>query len=452
MENENTDHSTASTDSPKTNKLGLAVSVLLLLIIGGLLVWFLFFPKQVKVDVPATAQKKGSPVSPNGIATVTDPTSLKNAVDDIYSTPTNPASQTPGANGSTVPNKQLPLTTPPAVAPPDVQQPARPTGSPSISPGPGDVSTRSQTSPTNSGSASGSATPNPKTVSLIGEESIRFGQSRSPVPAPVLPTQSPVPSNAPPARITQSGRFESSGKPAAFRPSFNAILPIRLQGMVSTLFPGSTVRMEVTRECRGTGWVLPSGTIILGQVQASSRDRIQIVPTGFIDEKSQTLVSLSGEVRDREGEIGMSGKLIREQGALKRAAGRAFNVAVGLFQSYLQGRGRGTSVFVPTVTGTADDLGAQNLGGLQRLSAADYVVVEAGTEGSILVTDLPPAAVVRSSRAANPDPVAQPETVLSDDQALEILRRGKSDEIVQALPRFSPSMQLVATELLKEIH
>lgn len=432
-----------SKTSRKPILAALSILGVICLTIG--LTWFLFSkPKSVKVQVPATADKKEASVSTSGISMTPDTASIRNTVDDLYKETPTPGNQ---KENPTVPNQT------PGQAKSDPPPPPAATIDPS---GTGTRGTAPPPATYQGQSGNTGQVAQPRPVSLAGERSVRFGQTRG--EEPPVRAQRQAPDSATPPRSAPAGTeprtgivSRVNGLPVA-RPPFNTVIPFRLQGTVSTLFPGSTVRMVVTRECRGADWTLPAGTILVGQVRAARRDRIQIAPIGYLDDRSQKLISLGGEIRDAEGEIGIRGAIQREQGLLQRAAGRAFNVAVSLVQSYLQSRGRGTNVIVPAVTGTAQDIGGTNLAGLQRLSSADYVIAKAGTEGTLLVTELPEGVQAGVGRFSTAEPEVGPAGQgLSDDEALEILRRGNRDEISRSMPRMSETIQLVAKELLKEL-
>lgn len=447
--------SPASTPSPKSfskpsrTTLYAGLFILVAICLTGALVWFLFFkPKSVKVEVPPTADRKETSVSTSGISMNPDSAAIRNTVDDLYK------DSAPAGNqkaNPTVPNQTTgQARTDQPTGPGDTIDPS---GSGIKGTGVAPTLSTAQGKPPVAGQ---DAQLHP--ISLVGERSVRFGQpfaqddsgkSQRPVTGP---ENGHAARRSPSVSAPQTGIVSRVNGLDAVRPPFNTVIPFRLQGTVSTLFPGSTVRMEVTRECRGTDWSIPAGTILVGQVQAARRDRIQIAPIGYLDDRSQKLISLRGEIRDAEGEIGIRGNIQREQGLLQRAAARAFNVGVTLVQSFLQSRGRGTNVVVPAVTGTAQDIGGTNLASLQRLSNADFVIAKAGTEGTLLVTELPEGSQVRIGRFSNSEPelpAAGPG--LSDDEALEILRRGNRDEISQSIPRMSETIQLVAKELLKEL-
>lgn len=445
--------SPSSTSTPKSfskpsrTTLYAGLFILGTICLTGALIWFLFFKsKSVKVEVPPTADRKETSVSTSGISMNPDSAAIRNTVDDLYKEPATPTNQK--AN-PTVPNQTTGQARTDQPAAPVVTIDPSGTGNP----GTGVAQTPSGT-PGKAPVAGQDGQLRP--ISLAGERSVRFGQpfvqDDSGRPQQQVPGSDLTPRRSPSVPAPQTGIVSRVNGLEVVRPPFNTVIPFRLQGTVSTLFPGSTVRMEVTRECRGSDWTIPAGTILVGQVQVARRDRIQIVPIGYLDDRSKKLISLRGEIRDAEGEIGIRGNIQREQGLLQRAAARAFNVGVTLVQSFLQSRGRGTNVVVPAVTGTAQDIGGTNLASLQRLSNADYVIAKAGTEGTLLVTELPEGSPARIGRFSNSEPELPAAGLgLSDDEALEILRRGNRDEISQSIPRMSETIQLVAKELLKEL-
>ncbi|HEX3144550.1 MAG TPA: hypothetical protein VHQ64_11315, partial [Pyrinomonadaceae bacterium] len=98
--------------------------------------------------------------------------------------------------------------------------------------------------------------------------------------------------------------------PAAVLPPFGTMLPVRTQGVIFTLRNNSYARLELTRDCSGTGWSLPKGTVLVGRTSGSEVDRAFINVLGYIDPRDNKLVKVSGEVLGSDGASGISGKRI----------------------------------------------------------------------------------------------------------------------------------------------
>src|SRR5258708_231811 len=121
--------------------------------------------------------------------------------------------------------------------------------------------------------------------------------------------------------------------------SFGSVLPVRSLGAVSTLRSGCLVRMALTRDVSGHGWMLKRGTIFVGTTRGNESDRAYINAIGFIDPASGRYVKLTGEVVGTDGAEGLKGKRHQLSSSWKRTLGKLASSAINLGGSLATGRG-----------------------------------------------------------------------------------------------------------------
>jgi hypothetical protein len=145
-----------------------------------------------------------------------------------------------------------------------------------------------------------------------------------------------------------------------------------------------------------------------------------------------------------DGAPGLKGKRRQISGRWSRAFNRILNVAPGIAQSALARNG-GTTVIVPAGGATSDLIAT---GGF-NFDRREFVEVEAGSSGYVMVTDLPDA-----SKGMDADPekyLAGPEQdLLSDEELARLLSDWAPQQIKAAMPRMTPEMRKVAALAIGE--
>ena len=226
-------------------------------------------------------------------------------------------------------------------------------------------------------------------------------------------------------------------------PAFGTMLPVRTLGAVYTL-RNSLARLELTREVSGDGWVLKKGTVLIAQQQGGVLDRAYASITGFIDSATNRFVKMTGEVLGSDGAPGLKGKKRQISGRWSRAFNRILNVAPGIAQAALARNG-GTTVIVPTGSVTSDLIGTGNTGFDRR----EFVEVEAGAPGYVMITDLPD-----TTKGVDADPekylAESDQGSLSDGELAKLLSEGTPQQIKAAMPRMTPEMRRVAAVAIGE--
>ena len=206
----------------------------------------------------------------------------------------------------------------------------------------------------------------------------------------------------------------------------------------------------------GEGWSLSKGTVLIGQVRGSERERAFIAITGFIDPLRDRLVNFSGEMLGDDGGSGIRGKFHKLSSGWSRAFGRVGSAAVNVAGAVAGSRISGQPVIVT-------DIGSRTIGPVSYEldssllnQARGFVEVPAGTPGFVMVTTLP--ADVKGVDA-EPDHLTQPSDAtnaanqtgaLTQDELALLLTSADSAHIREALPRMSPQMRRIAEAVLAE--
>ena len=240
-------------------------------------------------------------------------------------------------------------------------------------------------------------------------------------------------------------------------PSFGSILPVRTLGKIYTLRSGSSIRLELTRYVSGEGWSLSKGTVLIGQVRSSERDRAFIAITGFIDPSRDRFVALAGETLGDDGGSGIRGKFHKLSSGWSRAFARVGSAAVNVAGAVAGSRISGQPVIVTDVGSRTISPFSNEVDSSLLNQARGFVEVPAGTSAFVMVTTLP--ADVKGVDA-EPDHLAQGSgtTIASTNQAdlltqeelAQLLTSGNPIQIREALPRMSPPMRRVAETVLAE--
>jgi hypothetical protein len=230
---------------------------------------------------------------------------------------------------------------------------------------------------------------------------------------------------------------------AVILPAFGAMLPVRTLGAVYTL-RNSLARLELTRDIAGKGWALKKGTVLIAQQQGGAFDRAYVSVTGFIEPATNRFVKLSGEVLGSDGAPGLKGKRRRISGRWSRAFNRILTIAPGMIQAALARNG-GTTVIVPAGGATSDLIGT----GAFSFDSREFVEVEAGASGYVMVTDLPD-----TSKGVDADPekylAGGEQGSLSDEELAKLLSEGAPQQIKAAMLRMSPEMRNIAALAIGE--
>lgn len=238
---------------------------------------------------------------------------------------------------------------------------------------------------------------------------------------------------------------------AANVPAFGTLLPVRFLGAIYTLRgSGGLVRMELSRGVRNGGFSYPAGTVIVGRLRGSETNRAFISAIGAIDPKSGKLVKFEGEVMGVDGASGVQGtrKSVKSWGTrflsgLREAGGQAVNVLAAR-------GGRGGTVVLGGTSGIGGEMSSIIRGNSQENS---FVVVRAGTEAFVLVTDLPgeqrEGDVNEIERLAGSDNQL-PGVNLSESEMAEILSTDDPNKIRAALLKMSPQFRALAIKAIEE--
>jgi hypothetical protein len=258
----------------------------------------------------------------------------------------------------------------------------------------------------------------------------------------------------------QNSRADSSGfssrristKQNTNAPTFGSLLPVRILGAIYTLRgAGGLVRMELVRSVKKDGFSYPAGTIIVGRLRGSEYNRAFISATGAIDAKSGKLVKFEGEVLGVDGASGAKGerKSIKSWGArflsgLREAGGQAAGVL-----ATRGGSGRSGTIVLNGTGGLQGEVSSIIRGDSQENS---FVVVRAGTEAYVLITDLP--AEQRggdddSENLANTNNQI-PGVNLSESEMAETLSTDDPNKLRTALLKMSPQFRALAIKAIEE--
>jgi len=225
--------------------------------------------------------------------------------------------------------------------------------------------------------------------------------------------------------------------------SFGAMLPVRLLGMLYTLRPNSFVRLELLRESKTEHWQLPRGTIFVGAVQGTGRDRAYVQIKGFIDPTTERFTKLDGEALGSDGGAGLRGKERRLSSVWLRVLDRAAQTGTQLLTSLL-GR-NGSQVIIAADPAAIYRSTVNNESSLQNNRS--FVEVAAGTVGFVLVTTLPSAASTDAPVASQAEATSP---TLTDAELADLFSASDPARIRAALPRMTPEIRQMVERALKE--
>ena len=231
-------------------------------------------------------------------------------------------------------------------------------------------------------------------------------------------------------------------------PPFGTLLPVRLLGAVFTLQgSGGLVRMELSRTVRTGGFSYPAGTVLVGRLRGSETNRAFISVFGAIDPKSGKLIKFEGDVMGTDGASSVIGtrKSVKSWGtkvlnALREAGGQTVNI--------LSSRGgRGGTIVLGGTNGIGGEVSSVIRGNTNNDS---FVVVKAGTEAYVLITNLPVEERdnLNEKFAETQSPLSGLN--LSETEFAELLTTSDPNKIRAAFLKMSPTQRALALKAVVE--
>jgi hypothetical protein len=245
-------------------------------------------------------------------------------------------------------------------------------------------------------------------------------------------------------------------------PSFGSMLPVRSLGALYTLRSGSLARFELTRDVRGQGWAMKKGTVLVGVGRGSEYDRAFVAIVGFIDPESGRFVKFTGDVLGGDGGAGLRGRRRSLSSAWSRAFSRIGTSAVNVAGLMLGGLGRGSVVVNDAYGYRVVNPVTSELSGLiseRTNQQRGFVEVPAGSQGYVMVTDLPQeirgvdalAELSAKDLAQSSDATGvRASTGLSERELADLLSSGSVEQIRAVLPRMTPEMRRVAEAVIAQ--
>jgi len=351
---------------------------------------------------------------------------------------------------------------------------ANPTASPGASPAPSPSMVANNdrnlsftlnspaTQPFNDGNTNGSAnqqvnnsTVQPSQASAVSATAA-LTQSRANATASIFvddlvwkPTIQPQPATSLSSRLEKkTGPATSLKPPPTVVPPFGTMLPVRTQGVLFTVRNNSYARLELTRDCSGTGWSLPKGTVLVGRTSGSEYDRAFVNVIGYIDPRDNKLVKMTGEALGADGATGIPGKRIgvdrnRLKQTLRKVASSGIQIA-GTMAGALTGRG--TVVIDSAGNQLMNPLSSDARAAIGGNEQRAFVKVMAGQSAYVMVADLPKS--VQTVDAPGNDEILQAAGSLSDRDVMELILFGSPDEIRAALPLMTDAQKRLASKTL----
>jgi hypothetical protein len=252
--------------------------------------------------------------------------------------------------------------------------------------------------------------------------------------------------------VTAAARLneKETPKPAPpVLPPFGTMLPVRTLGVIFSLRNNAFARFELSRDCKGDGWSLSKGTLLIGQVRGSEYDRAYVTIVGYIDLRTNRLVKINGEVLGNDGGAGVPGKRTaidrnRLKQTLSKVASGGLQVA-GMMAGALTGRGTvvlngaGYRVLNPITDEAGQIVGASN-------EKRSFVKVEAGQAAYVMVSDLPNE--IKAVDAPGEGVWTEAATSLTDREVMELILLGTPEEMRAALPRMDEDQRKLAMKTM----
>lgn len=223
--------------------------------------------------------------------------------------------------------------------------------------------------------------------------SIFFGLSRKP-PEQSVTHRSPDDT----VRTVSVSNVPSNGIP------FGTLLPVRLVGSIYTLRrSGGFVRMELTRQVDGNGFSYPAGTKVIGNIRGGESSRAFVTIIGLIDPVSGALVKFGGELLGKDGASGIEGKRRRLTSRWVRFFNGFKETASSVLGSVGALRSGGTVILSERLRRGSESMSEDLSDALMSGSKENtFIEVSAGSNGYVLVTDLPGTSTTSSAPATNP--------------------------------------------------
>lgn len=229
---------------------------------------------------------------------------------------------------------------------------------------------------------------------------------------------------------------------------FGTLLPVRLLGAVFTLrSSGGLVRMELTRSISGQNYSYPAGTILVGNLRGSERNRAFISIVGLIDPVSGGLIKFTGEVMGNDGASGVVGRTRQIKSIWSRVLGGMRDVGTAAIGA-LGSRRSGGTVIISDASNKASGVLSEELSGAvgNARNANEFVEVSAGATAFVLVTDL--SDEKQATNLAEPD--VKSATGLSESELADLFSEGNKERIRAAMPRMTPEFRKLAEKYLAQ--
>ncbi len=212
--------------------------------------------------------------------------------------------------------------------------------------------------------------------------SLFFGIARTKNDVIASPDTKPTAANADPGKGKALGQIP-----------FGTLLPVRLVGAIYTLRnSGGVVRMELTQPIEGKGYSYPAGTMLVGNVRGGESIRAFVTVVGLIDPVSGELVRFTGELMGTDGASGINGARKRITGKWARFFRGLKDTAGSILGSVGSLRSGGTVILSEPLRRGSERLSedtSQSIFGNEHEDT--FLEVIAGTNGYVLVTQLPEA-------------------------------------------------------------
>ena len=265
---------------------------------------------------------------------------------------------------------------------------------------------------------------------------------------------------APESRPVNGSAGSNSGQPrrdehGIVLPSFGSMLPVKSLGVLYTLRSGGLVRFELSRDVKGKGWSMSKGTVLVGVARGAEYNRAFVSLVGFIDTESGQFVKVGGDLLGSDGGAGIRGQRRKMSSSWSRVFAKLGEASLRMAEGFAGSVGR-RPIVISDAFGSYGGRVTNELDGalLRRDSDRDsFVEVGAGSQGYIMITDLPEAiqGVDALSKLSNTDlkersdvTVPRQLTGISEQELAELIQSGDVDRIKAALPRMSAEMRRVA--------
>ena len=284
-----------------------------------------------------------------------------------------------------------------------------------------------------------------------------------PAASPTTPTTSTASRTVEHQGEQASPTLSTRTEPGVVLPAFGSMLPVRTLGTLYTLRSGSLARLELTRDVRGQGWAMRKGTVIVGVNRGSEYDRAYLAIVGFIDPESGRFVKLTGDVLGSDGGAGLRGRRRSLTNAWSRTFSRIGTSAVNVAGLMLSGLGNNSVVVSDAYGYRVVNPVSSELSGLisERTNQQQrgFVEVAAGTQGYVMVTDLPQEirGIDALAELSAKDLVERSDangvrasTGLSERELADLLSSGSVEQIRAVMPRMTPQMRRVAEAIIAE--